>query len=276
MNYYKRHIGDYLKDTLKLTMLQDGAYCRLLDLYYSCEKPLPLDKCELYTSARCQCKTDREAVDHVLKKFFQETAEGYRKNRCEEEIEASKPKIESNRENGKRGGRPKKITETPTELEPKNNPMGFETETQTEPIDNLSHKPLAISHKKDKETTLSGKPDGGLLPCREILSYLNERAGKNYRAVPANIDPIRERIKSGVTVEQCRQVVDAKCAEWLNDQKMAKYLRPETLFGRTKFESYLGSVGSKKTSRNEPDYVRAGFGSAAEAAKAAARAKETA
>lgn len=148
MNYYKRHIGDYLKKTLKLTMLQDGAYNRLLDLYYSDEKPLPRDKEELYTSARCQSKADREAVAHVLSRYFTETDEGFSHNRCEQEIAASKPKTESNRVNGKLGGRPKKETEE----EPKNNPMGFESETQKEPINNLSHKPVTNNQKtKSKE-----------------------------------------------------------------------------------------------------------------------------
>jgi hypothetical protein len=43
VNYYPHHIGDYLRDTVHLTMIEDGAYRRMLDLYYASEKPLPLD-----------------------------------------------------------------------------------------------------------------------------------------------------------------------------------------------------------------------------------------
>ena len=46
MNFYKRYIGDYLRDTLRLSMIQDGAYGRLIDVYYAEEKPLPLKKDE--------------------------------------------------------------------------------------------------------------------------------------------------------------------------------------------------------------------------------------
>ena len=47
-------------------------------------------------------------------------------------------------------------------------------------------------------------------------------------------------LAEGFTVSDFKQVIDNKCNDWLRDQKMKEYLRPETLFG-TKFESYLNS-----------------------------------
>ena len=41
MNYYERHIGDYLKDTAHLSLLEHGIYGRLLDIYYTREEPIP-------------------------------------------------------------------------------------------------------------------------------------------------------------------------------------------------------------------------------------------
>jgi uncharacterized protein YdaU (DUF1376 family) len=32
VNYYERHIGDYLKDTAHLSLLEHGIYTRLLDV----------------------------------------------------------------------------------------------------------------------------------------------------------------------------------------------------------------------------------------------------
>ena len=43
MNYYKRHIGDYLKDTAHLSLLEHGVYARLLDVYYTRETAIPDD-----------------------------------------------------------------------------------------------------------------------------------------------------------------------------------------------------------------------------------------
>jgi uncharacterized protein YdaU (DUF1376 family) len=102
-------MGDYLRDTLRLSMLEDGAYNRLIDCYYSSEDPLPLDKDELYTMTRATSAKDREAVDKVVARFFTQTPEGYRHKRIDEEIQKSKAKADANRENGKTGGRPPKV-----------------------------------------------------------------------------------------------------------------------------------------------------------------------
>ena len=40
MNYYPFHIGDYASHTRHLTLMEDLAYRRLLDLYYLHERPL--------------------------------------------------------------------------------------------------------------------------------------------------------------------------------------------------------------------------------------------
>ena len=47
MNFYKRHIGDYIKKAGHLTLLEHGIYARLMDVYYTREAGIP---CLLYTS----------------------------------------------------------------------------------------------------------------------------------------------------------------------------------------------------------------------------------
>ncbi len=42
MNYYERHIGDYLKDTAHLGLMEHGIYGRLLDVYCTRECGLAL------------------------------------------------------------------------------------------------------------------------------------------------------------------------------------------------------------------------------------------
>lgn len=87
MNYYERHIGDYIRDTVSLTMLEDGAYNRLLDQYYQTERPLSLDRKMVYRLARATSATERKAVDFVLETFFTRTEEGYKQKRVQAEIE---------------------------------------------------------------------------------------------------------------------------------------------------------------------------------------------
>lgn len=101
-------MGDYLRDTLRLSMLEDGAYNRLIDCYYSSEQPLPLEKDELYTMTRATGSKDKEAVDKVIARFFTQTPEGYRHKRIDEEIAKSKEKAKANQMNGRKGGRPRK------------------------------------------------------------------------------------------------------------------------------------------------------------------------
>lgn len=78
----------------------------------------------------------------------------------------------------------------------------------------------------------------------DVLDYLNQKAGRKFEAVPANTKLITARIKEGATVEQLKAVVDAKVIEWGSNPKMEQYLRPETLFGATKYAQYAGSLGT--------------------------------
>lgn len=84
---------------------------------------------------------------------------------------------------------------------------------------------------------------------KTIVSYLNEKAGTNYRHTTAKTrTAIHARLAEGFTVEDFKKVIDKKCADWIG-KEYEKYLRPETLFG-TKFEGYLNA---KQTERNDND-----------------------
>lgn len=84
---------------------------------------------------------------------------------------------------------------------------------------------------------------------KSIISYLNEKAGTNYKPTTAKTKTaIKARLAEGFTVDDFKTVIDKKCAEWIGDVKMEKYLRPETLFG-TKFEGYLNAKVSKQQTR---------------------------
>ena len=76
-----------------------------------------------------------------------------------------------------------------------------------------------------------------------IISYLNKVVGTKYREDnKATIRHIRARLSDGYTIDDFKKVIDKKYNSW-NGTDMAKYLRPETLFG-TKFESYLNEQES--------------------------------
>lgn len=87
MNFYPHHIGDYLSATAHLTMLEDGAYRRLLDAYYTREAPLPPDVAACCRLVRAMSKDERAAVATVLREYFVQMPDGWRHNRCDREIE---------------------------------------------------------------------------------------------------------------------------------------------------------------------------------------------
>lgn len=151
MNYYKRHIGDYMKDASHLSLLEHGVYMRLLDVYYTREVPIPVDQAARLISARS--KDEREALSVVADEFFTVVDGCYTQTRCDAEIAAMLQKAETNRAVGMRGGRPKKETQTVNS----GNPEITQTVSENNPDVTLatSHKPI---------TNNPPAPDGGDVP----------------------------------------------------------------------------------------------------------------
>lgn len=80
-----------------------------------------------------------------------------------------------------------------------------------------------------------------------IVDFLNEKAGTAYKATSKKTQSlINARISEGFSLDDFKRVIENMCAEWLGNDKMQPYLRPETLFG-TKFESYLNAKTRKIT-----------------------------
>ncbi len=112
-------------------------------------------------------------------------------------------------------------------------------------VPDKSPSPRPRNGKESKgSNTLSGSPDAQI-----ILDHLNDKAGRGYKAVKVNIDLIAARLREGNTVDECKAVIDAKVAEWAHDPRMRDYLRPETLFGATKFAGYVGQLSSASGGR---------------------------
>lgn len=86
MNYYQRHIGDYLKNTAHLTLLEHGIYTRLLDAYYTREGPLPAEIAATCRLVGASSKDECKAVESVLKEFFRLLEDGWHQDRADREI----------------------------------------------------------------------------------------------------------------------------------------------------------------------------------------------
>lgn len=96
---------------------------------------------------------------------------------------------------------------------------------------------------KDSIDILSGENSDNekmIQKVRKVINYLNEVLGTKYTDKnKSNVEKIKARFEEGHTFEDFKKVIDTKFEQWGNDPKMNKYLRPETLFRASHFESYL-------------------------------------
>lgn len=126
-------------------------------------------------------------------------------------------------------------------------PLEIDIETEIE-------KETKLEKKTNTEKETDDPPNESLNESfKEIIFYLNEKAGMNYKASSKKTQScIHARLAEGFTIEDFKIVIDKKCAEWIGTE-YEKYLRPETLFG-TKFEGYLNARFIPK--QNKADNIR--------------------
>lgn len=93
--------------------------------------------------------------------------------------------------------------------------------------------------EKDTEKESPAKAEPLMVASREIISYLNDQTGSHYMAsTKSTVNLIKGRLNEGHCVDDFKRVIDNKVAEWKGTD-MENYLRPETLFAPSHFESYL-------------------------------------
>lgn len=135
--------------------------------------------------------------------------------------------------------------QAPTPAATEQDPWSDSTDAYATRPQTQDDEPLPLLDKPQTPTQ-PNEPD----PTEEVVNHLNLRAGTHYKATTANTRKlVKARLKEGFTISEMKLVIDKKCADWLNNQDMAKYLRPETLFG-PKFESYLNAKSTPQNNRN--------------------------
>ena len=157
---------------------------------------------------------------------------------------------EKRRKAGMMGGRPRKDVE--------------ENQTKAKKTNGFSEKQMKANESKQKQknpntrtrtrTRTNTRNDKEKVNCREtpppiaeIIDYLNEKCGTHYRSDTSVTKRfIGARLKEGFVIDNFKRVIDIKASQWLKDPKMRGYLRPETLFAASHFESYLNEAIAEK------------------------------
>lgn len=90
MNYYEHHIRDYDAATSHLTWDEDLAYTRMIRWYYRKEQPLPVDHREVCRQIRATTEAQKDAVESVLREFFELRDDGWHQQTCDDVIASFK------------------------------------------------------------------------------------------------------------------------------------------------------------------------------------------
>lgn len=176
MHYYQFNIGDYASHTRHLSLMEDLAYRRLLDLYYLRDGELYGDEFEV--ARQIGMRDHTIDVAQVLQDFFCIGEDDrWTHKRCDADIENYRNFVEKQRENGKRGGRPKKnpADYASDDIDKPEKPTALPLETQSQPKKTLTtnHKPLTniLSSKEDMSSD-----DDAPVTQKEIIDAWNDIA----------------------------------------------------------------------------------------------------
>ncbi|WP_437441552.1 conserved phage C-terminal domain-containing protein [Streptococcus oralis] len=100
-------------------------------------------------------------------------------------------------------------------------------------------------HTIKTENTKTENNNNILLICKEVISYLNLKAKKNFKVNTASHQKfIKARLKEGYVLEDFKKVVDIMVAKWKGTE-YEQYLQPQTLFGN-KMDNYLNQPMPRK------------------------------
>lgn len=153
MNYYRRYLGDYMKDTMHLSIMEHGTYGLLLDAYYATEKPLPADYDALYRVCRAMTKGEKEAVRRVVDAYFPIHADGLRHNsRADSEIATAQATIEKQRESAVKSTAKRTVNQDST--------VQSTERSSRQPI-TTNHQPLTITPQPPTVAADEPPPDEG-------------------------------------------------------------------------------------------------------------------
>ena len=216
MHYFSYNISDYMSHTGHLSLLEDLAYRRSMDIYYLHEKPLPEDVSQVARLIRMPDNVPE--VRQVLTEYFNlDTGKGWTLNRADEEIQKYKNKIEQSKRAAQASVQ-RRFNARSTDVEPTNN---------QEPI-TKKHKPISKTLKRpdtvDKKTW-----EDFLKHRKNVKAPLTETALKGITS---------EAAKASITLEEALTMCQVRGwrgfkSEWVINEKEKREIN---LLTQTYFE----------------------------------------
>lgn len=214
MHYYPHHIGDFTRDTARLSDAQCMAYLRMIWAYYDTEKPLP-DNPE---SLAFQLGTSADLVRQILQHYFVLTDGAWRHARCDAVILEYKAKSGKARESANARWKNAGAMRTHTGRsanEPKN-------DANQEPITNNQEPLIKETPRKRSALTQLAKPED--VAQQTWDDWLTLRKAKKAPATGTVVAGARVQAeKAGMPLEDFLQVWCRRGSQGLE----AAWLKPD-------------------------------------------------
>ena len=170
MHYFQFNIGDYASHTRHLSLMEDLAYRRLLDLYYLKDGEIYGDEAEV--ARQIGMRDEVAAVKQVLQDFFTIDEDRWSHDRCDAEIAHFRQKSEKASNAGKASAQRRSNVRS-TDVKPTNN-----------------QEPITNNQQPDKED-MSSSDDA--LKVEDVVEAWNDLADARGLAKVARITENRRR-----------------------------------------------------------------------------------
>ena len=194
--YFPIYLTDYVSDSRKLTMLQRGALIDLSVLYFQEDLKINYTKEQIYRLVFAFSKEEQEAVDFILENYFTQSENKpmgfyWVSNRLNQLGDKILKRLNSSRENGKKGGRGNKKENKPMGLNPLNPDHNLDKNilNETKPNETIS-----ISKIKEINPIYKKLSDGLLFVLEAKLQ--RKLPTKNWE------DEIKKLIEKDLSVRQ--------------------------------------------------------------------------
>ena len=171
MHYFQFNIGDYASHTRHLSLMEDLAYRRLLDLYYLKDGEVYGDEAEV--ARQIGMRVNVQEVAQVLEDFFYAGEDGrWRHDRCDAEITHFRQKSEKASNAGKASAQ-RRCNVRSTDVQPTNN-----------------QEPITNNQQPNKEDMSSGDD---ALTVDDVVEAWNSLAGDRGLAKIVKLTENRRR-----------------------------------------------------------------------------------
>lgn len=189
--WFSMYPGDYLKDTLDLTLEEDAFYSRALNQVYINRGRIPADAGRLQRLLRvtpAQFKRCR----HILDRYFFRDGQSYGNQRADIEIAKANQNLEAARENGKKGSEKRWGKNRPPIATPIANPIANPKQNDSSspsPSDPPSSPPDIFKTRKPELYAAFGITQPSMTDENAMYEFFLE-----FKTKGATMDELRQRI----------------------------------------------------------------------------------